>query len=104
MKFLVTMNMPSSNGYPVHQVIFEFKCDGINNLYAVMNDEIFIRGRQLYRRVNDDGKSSFIDRGEIILNTAHIGKVQEYMDYHDQEDGRQPERQRAPLRSRNNNY
>jgi hypothetical protein len=104
MKFLVTMNMPSSNGYPVHQVIFEHHCESVRDLILIMNDDIFVYGRQFYRINSENGKGSFVDRGEIILNTTHIGKVQEYLDYADHGDQRQPEKQRGPLRSRFNNY
>lgn len=104
MKFLVTMNMSSSNGYPVHQVIFEHKALSVHELYNVLNDEIFIYGRQFYRHTTENGKTGFVDRGDIVLNTAHIGKIQEYMDFPDYNEQRPPEKQRAPLRSRNNNY
>lgn len=96
--------MSSSNGYPVHQVILEHKATSVREFYEILNDEIFIYGRQFYRVNSDSGKDKFVDRGDIVLNTAHIGKIQEYMDYHDHNDQRPPEKQRAPLRSRYNNY
>lgn len=104
MRFLVTMNMPSSNGHPVHQVIFDHSAETVKDLYNIINDEIFICGRQFYKRITDEGRGIFVDRGAIILNTAHIGKIQEYVDHSDFDESRGFEKQRAPLRSRNNNY
>jgi hypothetical protein len=45
-----------------------------------MNREEFIICTLLYRRTLVTGELAFEDRGDLILNTAHIGKVQEYYD------------------------
>lgn len=101
MKFVVTMNMPSSQGFLVHQVIMEHKADSMSAFCDIMNDEMFILGRQVYKRVNEDGSSAFIDRGNIIVNTTHIGKVQEYYDTNTEDP--LVDRQRPPMRKRPQN-
>lgn len=101
MKFLITMHMPSSNGFLIHQVIFEHRCENMDDFCNILNDEMFVIGRQFYKRQNDDGDSVFIDKGLIILNTSHIGKAQEYIDYGSDDENRQQPKQRPPVRSRN---
>lgn len=104
MKFLITMHMPSSNGFLVHQVIFEHEASSMAELNTVLNNDIFIHGRQFYKRQNDDGDNVFIDKGPLILNTAHIGKAQEYIDYGSDDESRHTSKQRPPIRSRGNSY
>lgn len=101
MKFVVTMHMPSSQGALVHQVILEHKSSSVLEFCDSMNEDMFIVGRQIYKRVFDDGTSTFVDRGDIILNTNHIGKVQEY--YDGSVDDPLGDRQRPPLRKRQHN-
>lgn len=101
MKFVITMNMPSSQGFMVHQVILEHKATSMANFCDIMNDELFIIGRQVYKRVHEDGSSIFVDRGDIILNTSHIGKVQEY--YDNSAEDPLIDRQRPPMRKRPQN-
>lgn len=101
MKFLLTMNMPSNNGFMVHQVIFEHHSNDLKDFLEILNNDIFIYGKQFYKRQNDDGESVFMDKGFMILNTAHVGKVQEYIDYGAEDENRHPSKQRPPVRSRN---
>lgn len=101
MRFVLTMNMPSSQGYNIHQIIFDHKSKTVAELCVSLNEEVFVVGRQIYKRYNADGESVFLDRGDIIVNTAHIGKVQEYYDTADDDKPSQGDRQRPPLRNRN---
>lgn len=103
MRFLLTLNMPSAQGNSVHQVIFEYPAQSSEDLCKILNDEIFILGRQLYKRQNPDGTSQYLDRGDIIINTAHIGKAQEYVEYDRQEETSHG-KQREPLRPKFMNY
>jgi hypothetical protein len=63
-------------------------CD---ELCEMMNTDEFIVGKQWYRRKNYDNSIFWEDRGQTILNTAHIGKVQEFLDLeernHDESQG-----------------
>lgn len=101
MRFLLTMNMPSSNGFLIHQIIFEHESETAEKLFQTLNEDIFIYGRQFYKRQRDDGESVFVDKGDIILNTAHIGKAQVYIDYEAEADSRPIQKQRPPIRGRN---
>lgn len=80
-KYLVTMNMPSSQGFLVHQITIEHQSDTIEDLFHDLNDNEFILVRLFYRRQNDMGVWTWIDKGEIIVNSSHIGKVQLYIEY-----------------------
>lgn len=102
MKFVITMNMPSSQGFLVHQVMIKHECKTVKDFCNLLNDELFIVGHQFYKRFDANGESVFLDKGEIILNTSHIGKVQEYYDS-DERDPPQTERPRPPMRSRIHN-
>jgi len=82
MKFLLTLNMASGQGYLVHQVTIEHSANSCEEFWRVLNDEIFIIGRQYYRkRLGPVAEPMWDDRGDIIVNTAHIGKVQEFIEY-----------------------
>ena len=78
MKFVITMNMPSIKSFLVHQLTVEIKANSCSEFCEMMNEDEFIVGKFLYRRPLVSGGFVFEDRGEIIINTAHIGKVQEY--------------------------
>lgn len=104
MKFLLTMNMPSNNGFLIHQVIFEHDASSMAEFSNILNTDIFVHGKQFYKRQNDDGENVFIDKGFIILNTAHIGKAQEYIDYGSEDDNRHTSKQRPPIRGRGSSY
>ena len=76
-RFLFTMNMPSGNGRSaVHQVVGDHPAADCRELAEVMADDLFIIIRQFY--FEDDyrtGERLWTDRGDVVLNTAHIGKV-----------------------------
>ena len=81
MRLLITMNMPSAAGNTVHQLTVEHECQNMAQLYRKLNDDVFISCRLYYRRIAQDGSVFWEDKGDIILNTAHIGKLQEYVEY-----------------------
>jgi hypothetical protein len=71
------MNMPNSRGEGyVHQLIVEHPSEDCREFCAAMSDDPFVLVRQLY--FDDDrhsGERVWIDRGDMILNCRHIGKV-----------------------------
>jgi len=82
MKLLVTMNMPSAQEYLVHQMTVETDCETLDRFMAQINEEIFVKARLYYKRKDHmTGEVVWEDRGDIVLNTAHIGKVQVYFEY-----------------------
>jgi len=47
-----------------------------------LNEEIFVKARLYYKRKDHmTGEVVWEDRGDIVLNAAHIGKVQVYFEY-----------------------
>jgi hypothetical protein len=114
-KFIITMNMPSAKNYLIHQLTVEVKVDSCADFCEMMNDEEFILCRLLYRRTLVSGEIAFEDRGDVIINTAHIGKVQEYYELekeygHDESYGNfepsyhNPAGERGPVRKRRVNF
>lgn len=81
MKFLITMNMPSAQGYAVHQVTVEHVAESVADFCAVLNQREFIMCRQLYRQKTPRGETHWLDRGDIVINTYHIGKVQQFIEF-----------------------
>jgi len=80
-KFLFTLNMPSSQGSLVHQVIGDFNANSCSELCEFINRFDFITVRQFYKDgVAATGEILWQDRGEIILNTSRIGKIQVYVE------------------------
>lgn len=83
MRFLITMNMPSAKGYSVHQITVEHDSKSINNFWNYLQDNEFIMANLMYKIRNDDLSEYWEDRGPLIINTAHIGKVQELIEFKD---------------------
>jgi len=81
MRFLITLNMPSAQNYLVHQVTVDFDVKSVDEFCEVLNSTDFIVARQFYRKKQMDGSSNWLDRGDMIINTSHIGKAQEYVEY-----------------------
>jgi hypothetical protein len=81
MRVLITLNMPSAQNYLVHQVTVDIEAKSIDELCEILNESDFIVCRQFYRKKQPDGSSNWLDRGDMIINTSHIGKAQEYVEY-----------------------
>lgn len=82
MKLLITMNMPSAQEYLVHQMTVDADCETLDRFMRQLNEEIFVKVRLYYKRKDHiTGEIIWEDRGDIVLNTAHIGKVQVYFEY-----------------------
>ena len=66
----------------MHQLTLEVpQARSIKELCLLMNREEFIVGRHLYRKKNIYTQDSeWEDRGDVIVNTAHIGKVVEFIE------------------------
>jgi len=80
-RFLITMNMPSAKGYSVHQITVEHNAKTMKEFWNVLQDNEFIMPSLMYKIRNDDLTEHWEDRGLIIINTAHIGKVQELIEF-----------------------
>lgn len=82
MRFMITLNMPAYEGRLVHQVTLDMpEIKSLRDLCVLMNRDEFILGRHWYRQKNPETqRAEWEDRNEIILNTAHIGKVAEFID------------------------
>ena len=78
----MTLNMPAFEGRLVHQLTVDIsEARSLKELCAIMNRDEFIVGRHWYRRKNMyTQESEWQDRGDVIVNTAHIGKVAEFID------------------------
>ena len=86
-RFLITMNMPSAQGYSVHQVTVDHTAPSLADFCDLLNEYDFVIVRLTYRMKGPNGESLVRDRGDMVLNTAHIGKVQEFVQHQNTEDG-----------------
>jgi hypothetical protein len=80
MRFLITMNMPSAQGFLVHQLTIEHQSQSCSEFCDELQGNEFIIGRLLYRQKTMTGETLWIDRGDVIINTSHVGKAQEFLD------------------------
>jgi hypothetical protein len=82
LRFLVTLNMPAFEGRLVHQLTLEvLEARSVKELCLLMNRDEFIIGRHLYRKKNMyTQESEWEDRGDVVVNTAHIGKAVEFLE------------------------
>ena len=72
MRFLITLNMPSRKGEPVHQIVCDYPTDSLDDFMEILNDCDFIRVEEFYSKSDSGGYYSV---GMMLLNTMHIGKV-----------------------------
>lgn len=79
MRFLVSMKMPNANGMLTHQLTLEHTSNSLEELCAFMNRQEFLIFDLFYRRRHQTGEIWWQDRGQIIINTSCIGKVQEFI-------------------------
>jgi len=85
-KLLLTMHMPSAQGYAVHQITVEHKANSLDEFLEFLNDYEFIKCHLYYRIPNEFGGGiTWKDKGDILINTSHIGKVQEFIEYGERE-------------------
>ena len=85
MRFLITMNMASAQGFAVHQITIDHEATTLDEFLAEVNDYPFIMGHQYYRVKTPDGEVTWKDRGRLIINSSHIGKVQEFIEFEPRE-------------------
>lgn len=88
------MNMPNANGMEIHQLTLEYPVATQAELCALLNKQEFITFRIFYRRKSLDGEVWWQDRGDIIINTAWIGKAQEYFEQDPDQDREPPQKPR----------
>ena len=83
MRFQITMHMPSAKGFAVHQITIEHEAKSMNEFWNVLQDNEFIMGNLMYKMRSGPHDDFWDDRGLIIINTSHIGKVQEQYAFRD---------------------
>ena len=74
MRFLVTLNMPSSNNNLVHLVNLEHNSNSLQEFLDCISNNDFIIAEEFYQYKDGNEQA----RGKMILNTFVIGKVREY--------------------------
>jgi len=78
-RFLFHMNMASGNNDLVHQVVGEINCRSISELRTMLDSNDFITVNHVtYDRDRVTGEKKWRSRGEMILNTSHVGKAAVY--------------------------
>lgn len=70
-RFLITMNMPTRNGSPIHQVICEHEALSVADFIRGMGYAEFLIVEELYR----DQGGNYFKAGKVALNVKHIGKI-----------------------------
>jgi hypothetical protein len=78
-KFLFSLNVPSGANDLVHQVVGE--AEGVNSMdemHALMCELTFIKLRLMFYTRSPTGEKKWTDKGEMLLSTRHIAKVQIY--------------------------
>ena len=78
MKFLLTMNMGSSNNNLVHLITCEHPAESLEEFTVFISDNDFVIVDEFY--INGDTGAEY-SRGPLSLNTSHIGKVKIYVKY-----------------------
>jgi hypothetical protein len=84
MKFLVTMNMPSSSGREVHSIIAEHTSQNVVEFMTQLEQTGYIVVEEFFvdKDRNGGGAGYVKSNGEIALSYVHVGKVKLYEDAH----------------------
>ena len=78
----MTLNMGTFKVNIVHQIIADADASSCKSLCDLMNDADFIVVEQYYNMSEEHVRvQDWQYKGEIVINTAHIGKVQQYMEF-----------------------
>lgn len=83
-RFLITMHMPNGSGNsPVHQITGDHPAETIQEFCDELNDKAFIVVRQQYFATHHvtGEKLGWQDRGDLLLNTHHIGKASVFFEH-----------------------
>ncbi|MDI9407635.1 MAG: hypothetical protein QM523_00140 [Candidatus Pacebacteria bacterium] len=72
MRFQITMNMPSKNGSPVHQIIGESNVNSLAEFIDLMDKSLFVVVREIYR---DQETGDYYPVGDVAINPSVIGKI-----------------------------
>jgi len=75
MRFLITMNMPSKSGNPVHQIVAEYPVSSLEELNDDLATNDFIEIEEFYKNNNDE----YYSTGKVLLNHRYIGKVKAFV-------------------------
>lgn len=78
MRFLFTMNMPSGGNDLVHQIVGEVDCKTIDELREMLIGSDFVKVLHMTYDRTSTGEKRWRARGDIVVNTFHIGKVAVY--------------------------
>lgn len=70
MRFLITMNMPSSAGNLVHQMHVMHPAETLDAFIKELSSNDFVIVEEFYRR-----ETGYESRGMIAINYQHIGKI-----------------------------
>lgn len=79
MRFVFTLNMPSFKNNLVQQIIGDHPSASVEDMCEILNSENFVVVKQFYNVQSRVGGRDWEYKGPIILNTYHIGKVQEFL-------------------------
>lgn len=72
MRFLITMNMPSRAGNPVHQIIGDSSARSLEEFLEELQESAFVVVREIYK---DPESGEFYPVGDVALNPNVIGKI-----------------------------
>lgn len=78
MKFLFFMNMASGSNELVHQVVADVPVASLNALHHVLHDKKFVSVSLMFYSRGTAGDKVWVSKGDMLINTALIGKVSIY--------------------------
>lgn len=70
MRFLITMNMPSSSGNLVHQMHVLHSAQTLDEFVTELSNKDFVIVEEFYKL-----PTGYESRGEIAINYRNVGKV-----------------------------
>lgn len=70
MRFLITMNMPSSAGNLVHQMHVTHSAQTLEEFISELSSNDFVIVEEFYKR-----ETGYESRGQIAISYRHVGKV-----------------------------
>ena len=79
MKIVITMSIPSATGNYSQQIFCDFPANNMREITQRLSDVDYLLVEQIFKDgVDDYGGIIWGSKGEVILNTMLIGKIQKF--------------------------
>jgi hypothetical protein len=78
-KIVITISIPSATGNSAQQIFCDFPAKNMREITQRLSDIDYLLVEQIFKDgIDNDGNIIWGTKGEVILNTMLIGKIQKF--------------------------